>query len=107
MATPDRGHLDRLRMRAAAGVAAAAGERPGSGRRLVLSRALDALPDDMRQAISLREFDGLSYEEIAEVMNCPAHAAQLHSGAAAFQSDCPTAARRDLRLPPPASVPTD
>jgi len=34
-------------------------------------RALDALPEEMRQAISLREFDGLSYEEIAEVMDCP------------------------------------
>ena len=34
-------------------------------------RALDALPAEMRQAISLREFDGLSYEEIAEVMDCP------------------------------------
>ena len=32
---------------------------------------LDALPVDLRQAITLREMDGLSYEEIAEVMNCP------------------------------------
>ncbi len=29
------------------------------------------LPDDLKTAISLREFDGLSYEEIAEVMECP------------------------------------
>ena len=29
------------------------------------------LPPDLRQAITLRELDGLSYEEIAEVMNCP------------------------------------
>jgi hypothetical protein len=29
------------------------------------------LPDDLRQAITLREMDGLSYEDIAEVMNCP------------------------------------
>ena len=30
-----------------------------------------ALPDDLRQAITLREFEGLSYEEIAEAMDCP------------------------------------
>lgn len=29
------------------------------------------LPPDLRQAITLRELEGLSYEEIAEVMNCP------------------------------------
>ena len=33
--------------------------------------ALAALPADMRQAITLREFEGLSYEEIAEAMDCP------------------------------------
>jgi len=36
-----------------------------------VTRAVDALPDDLRQAITLREVDGLSYEEIAETMNCP------------------------------------
>jgi RNA polymerase sigma-70 factor (ECF subfamily) len=34
-------------------------------------RALAKLPDELRMAITLREFDGLSYEEIAEVMECP------------------------------------
>lgn len=34
-------------------------------------RALEALPDEMRTAVMLREFDGLSYEEIAQVMDCP------------------------------------
>jgi RNA polymerase sigma-70 factor (ECF subfamily) len=37
----------------------------------VVSDALAALPDDLRQAITLRELDGLSYEDIAEVMACP------------------------------------
>jgi len=29
------------------------------------------LPDDLRTALTLREIEGLSYEEIADVMNCP------------------------------------
>ena len=33
--------------------------------------AIEALSDDLRQAITLREIEGLSYEEIAETMNCP------------------------------------
>lgn len=33
--------------------------------------AMDALPEDLRTAITLREIDGLSYEEIALVMDCP------------------------------------
>jgi len=33
--------------------------------------AIEALPDDLKSAISLREIEGLSYEEIAEVMDCP------------------------------------
>lgn len=33
--------------------------------------ALDDLSEDLRRAITLREIEGLSYEEIAEVMDCP------------------------------------
>ena len=33
--------------------------------------ALQELPEELRTAITLREIDGLSYEEIAEVMECP------------------------------------
>lgn len=33
--------------------------------------AIEKLPEDLRTAITLRELDGLSYEEIAERMNCP------------------------------------
>jgi RNA polymerase sigma-70 factor (ECF subfamily) len=36
-----------------------------------VNRAMDALPPDLRTAITLREIEGLSYEEIASVMNCP------------------------------------
>jgi len=33
--------------------------------------AISELPDDLRTAVTLREFDGLSYEDIAEIMDCP------------------------------------
>lgn len=36
-----------------------------------VNSAMEALPDELRQAVTLREIEGLSYEEIAEVMNCP------------------------------------
>ncbi len=36
-----------------------------------LESAIAALPDDLRQAIILRELDGMSYEEIAQTMECP------------------------------------
>lgn len=37
----------------------------------VIQLALNELPDELRTAVSLRELDGLSYDEIAEAMNCP------------------------------------
>lgn len=36
-----------------------------------VNRAIERLPEDLRTAIVLREIEGLSYEEIAESMNCP------------------------------------
>jgi len=36
-----------------------------------VARTVEALPDELRMAITLREVDGLSYEEIAETMACP------------------------------------
>jgi RNA polymerase sigma-70 factor, ECF subfamily len=37
----------------------------------VVEQALEQLPEDLRTAIVLRELEGLSYEEIAEAMDCP------------------------------------
>jgi RNA polymerase sigma-70 factor, ECF subfamily len=39
--------------------------------RQTVQHAMQDLPDDLRTAITLRELDGLSYEEIAEAMACP------------------------------------
>ncbi len=36
-----------------------------------IKSAIDSLPEEMRLAITLREFDGMSYEEIAQAMDCP------------------------------------
>lgn len=33
--------------------------------------AIEALPDDLKEAITLRELEGMSYEEIAQAMDCP------------------------------------
>jgi len=37
----------------------------------VVAETIESLPEDLRTAITLRELEGLSYEEIAEVMGCP------------------------------------
>ncbi len=37
----------------------------------VLLRAIDRLPDELRIAITFREMEGMSYEEIAAIMECP------------------------------------
>lgn len=37
----------------------------------VVNAAMEALPEDLRQAVTLREIEGLSYEEISTLMNCP------------------------------------
>jgi RNA polymerase sigma-70 factor (ECF subfamily) len=36
-----------------------------------IDEAIGQLPDDLRSAVTLREFDGLSYEQIAQIMDCP------------------------------------
>ncbi len=37
----------------------------------IIKNALSALPEDLRTALTLREFEGMSYEDIAGVMDCP------------------------------------
>lgn len=39
--------------------------------RVTVNRAIEQLPDDLRTAIILREIEGMSYEEIAQTMECP------------------------------------
>lgn len=43
----------------------------GQELRAAVERAIAALPEDLRTAIILRELDGMSYEEIAQTMECP------------------------------------
>ncbi|MFT4823826.1 MAG: RNA polymerase sigma-70 factor (ECF subfamily) [Halioglobus sp.] len=43
----------------------------GAELKAVVEGAITELPDDLRTAVTLREFDGLSYEDIAEIMDCP------------------------------------
>lgn len=43
----------------------------GAELKAVVENAIADLPDDLRTAVTLREFDGLSYEDIAEIMECP------------------------------------
>ncbi len=38
---------------------------------IVIRQAVEDLPEDLRTAITLRELEGLSYEEIAQAMDCP------------------------------------
>ena len=37
----------------------------------IINQAMHDLPEELREAITLREIEGLSYEEISEAMNCP------------------------------------
>ena len=36
-----------------------------------VNQTIESLPDELKEAISYREMDGLSYEEISDLMNCP------------------------------------
>ena len=36
-----------------------------------VNATIDALPEELRKAIQLRELEGMTYEEIAEIMDCP------------------------------------
>ena len=37
----------------------------------LISKVIAELPEDLRTAVSLREYEGMSYEEIADIMDCP------------------------------------
>jgi RNA polymerase sigma-70 factor (ECF subfamily) len=37
----------------------------------VIKKAIEELPEDLRTAVTLREYEGLSYEDIAGIMDCP------------------------------------
>ncbi|MFT4519011.1 MAG: RNA polymerase sigma-70 factor (ECF subfamily) [Halioglobus sp.] len=43
----------------------------GAELKAVVETAIKELPDDLRTAVTLREFDGQSYEDIADIMDCP------------------------------------
>ncbi|MGI9295718.1 MAG: RNA polymerase sigma factor RpoE [Pseudomonadales bacterium] len=43
----------------------------GEELKAVVNKSISQLPEDLRTAVTLREFDGLSYEEIADIMDCP------------------------------------
>jgi RNA polymerase sigma-70 factor (ECF subfamily) len=43
----------------------------GAELKVVVEGAISGLPEDLRTALTLREFDGLSYEDIADIMDCP------------------------------------
>ena len=47
------------------------GAARGDELKAAVAAALEALPEDLRSALTLREFDGLSYAEIATIMACP------------------------------------
>ncbi len=52
-------------------VATPEGHALGEEVREVVSEAVEKLPEDLRMAIVLREIEGMSYEEIAQAMDCP------------------------------------
>ena len=47
------------------------GELRSARLQAAVESAIEELPDDLRAALTLREFDGLSYAEIADIMDCP------------------------------------
>lgn len=58
---------------------------------------VEKLPDDLRMAITLREIEGLSYEEIANVMSCPVGTVRSRIFRAREAIDSYSAAVRELK----------
>jgi len=65
----DAEHLDTQAAMADIGSPEALHARDALGK--AIDQAIEELPEDLRTALSLREFSGLSYEEITEIMGCP------------------------------------
>jgi RNA polymerase sigma-70 factor (ECF subfamily) len=74
----------------------------GEELRAVVNETLADLPDDLRAAVTLREFDGLSYEEIAEVMECPVGTVRSRIFRAREAIDKRVRAQLDGRAPDPS-----
>jgi RNA polymerase sigma-70 factor (ECF subfamily) len=83
-----KNHLMAARRRVSAGMDLEAAEAADDGEQLrdintpdsvlmskeiaaTVNAAIEELPEDLREAIRLRELDGMSYEEIAAIMDCP------------------------------------
>ena len=64
-------HLQRRREGFAQGVEQAILSVESSALANAVNAAMEALPEELRMAITLREIEGLSYEEIAQALECP------------------------------------
>ncbi len=66
--------------------------------RETVNRAIEALPEDLRTAIVLRELEGLSYEDIAQAMDCPVGTvrSRIFARAKPSTSDCRKYSKVDL-----------
>ena len=71
-------------------------------RRSLIAAAIDSLPDDQRDVIVLKEFDNRSYDEIAEIIECPVGTVRSRLHRARLQL---SQKLRPLMAEPPAGVP--
>ena len=69
----DEEHLDRASVAERSSIQEVSPERRTLNKESAraVSKAIETLPDDIKKAVVLREYEELSYEEIAEIMECP------------------------------------